>query len=914
MSVTKKKVLLIGWDGADWEHINPLLDQGLMPTLNAMIDRGTIGNLATLQPVLSPMLWNSVATCKFADKHGIHGFVEPDPIEGGSRPFSSLSRKTKALWNILSQSGVRSNVINWWASHPAEKINGCVVSNLFNGVSLDPQKGWAITPGTIHPANREKMYAQYKMLPSELTQEHILPFIPRAAEIDQSKDARLRTFSKTFCEMMTTHSVATAVMEKEPWEFMAIYYTGIDHFSHGFMQYHPPQMSNVSDHDFEMYKEVITGAYRFHDMMLERLLHLAGEDTTVILCSDHGFQSGAFRPGGTPREPAGPAIWHRQYGILVMQGEGIKADERIYGASLIDIGPTILNLYGLPIGDDMDGRPLAEAFEAPLEIETIPSWDAVEGEDGMHSGGESMGGGASQELLQQFVALGYIDDQGDNKEKQYESADIEGKYNLARCLMWQNRNDEARPLLEEILLRSPWENRFIIQLADCYLRAGYLDQAAELIEQAFDLEKTPSNQAIIIYAKTMLAKMDLERGMRYLVLASQRTPHFPKLHVQVGDIFAKRGKWEQARSSYSKAIELHPDLALAYQGLSTVYLRQGKNQEAATSALDAVGLLHRLPIAHMNLGIALARSGDLQRAIQAFQTAARFAPQQARPHRWLSKAYDRLGDSRAADRHRQQAVFLAGAARRDDRAKIEKSSQRFELPNFEPENQRTVRLIKERPNPNDPVKKSGKTFILVSGLPRSGTSLMMQMLVAGGLNVITDEKRGADEHNPKGYYEWENIKRIDQNPELLNAASYDGQAIKVISVLLKSMPREHDYKVIFMRRPIQQIAQSQEQMIEKLGTEGAKLSPSEIARGLAAYRQDALEWLKTAKHMDSIVVDYPELISTPEDWINQIAEFIGKDRLKTPENMTSVIDQNLFRQRNTTGPKQTPDNRTGNSS
>ena len=111
---------------------------------------------------------------------------------------------------------------------------------------------------------------------------------------------------------MTTHSVATAVMESEPWEFMAIYYTGIDHFCHGFMQYHPPQMPNTRDEDFEMYKDVIKGAYQFHDMMLERLLQLAGDDTTVILCSDHGFQSGSFRPGGTPREPAGPAIWHRQ--------------------------------------------------------------------------------------------------------------------------------------------------------------------------------------------------------------------------------------------------------------------------------------------------------------------------------------------------------------------------------------------------------------------------------------------------------------------------------------------------------------------------------------------------------------------------------------------------------------------------
>ena len=902
MTVKKKKVLLIGWDGADWEHINPLLEAGLMPTLNGLINQGTMGNLATLQPVLSPMLWNSVATCKFADKHGIHGFVEPDHDNGGSRPFSSLSRNTKALWNILSQSGLRSNVINWWASHPAEKINGCIVSNLFNGVSLDPKTGWTITPGTIHPSEKAKDYARFKVLPSELTQEHILPFIPNAANIDQSKDRRLFMFSKTFAEMMTTHSVATAVMESEPWEFMAIYYTGIDHFCHGFMQYHPPQMPNTRDEDFEMYKDVIKGAYQFHDMMLERLLQLAGDDTTVILCSDHGFQSGSFRPGGTPREPAGPAIWHRQYGIVVMKGEGIKQDERIYGASLIDIGPTILNLFGLPIGDDMDGRPLVEAFENPSEIELIPTWDEVDGPHGMHSGDESMGGKQAEELLQQFVALGYVDDQGGNKEKQFDSADIEGKYNLARCLMWQNRNEEARPLLEEILARSPWEDRFIIQLADCYLRAGYLRQSQTLLEAAFDLEQTVVSQAVLLYAKVMLRLGEMETGMRYLKMAATRTPRFPGLHVQIGDVFAKRGKWEQAQTAYGKAIKLHPEFALGHQGLSNVYVRQGKNQEAVDAALSAVGLLHRLPAAHMNLGIGLARSNDLSRAIQAFQTAARFAPKQARPHRWLAAAFDRLGEPNKADHHRKRALFLAEAARVDDRLSHDRIDQRFAIPAFESETDRTTRLIKERPKPNDPVTKSGKTFVLVSGLPRSGTSLMMQMLVAGGIPAITDQKRTADEHNPKGYLEWENIKRIAEEPELLDGDEFDGQVIKTVSVLLKSMPREHDYKVIFMQRPIGQIAASQAQMIEKLGTEGAKLSAAEIQKSLQNHRQETLQWLETADHMESLEIRYPELIDSPENCITAIHEFLGAELLTSPEEMNSVIDPNLFRQRSKSRP------------
>jgi predicted AlkP superfamily phosphohydrolase/phosphomutase len=125
------KVLLIGWDAADWKIINPLLDQGLMPTLNQFIEEGVMGNLATLQPMLSPMLWNSIATAMRPEKHGIHGFVEPDPQTGGVRPVTSTSRQVKAIWNILTQEGFHANVVGWFAGHPAEPISGAGISDHF---------------------------------------------------------------------------------------------------------------------------------------------------------------------------------------------------------------------------------------------------------------------------------------------------------------------------------------------------------------------------------------------------------------------------------------------------------------------------------------------------------------------------------------------------------------------------------------------------------------------------------------------------------------------------------------------------------------------------------------------------------------------------------------------------------------
>jgi predicted AlkP superfamily phosphohydrolase/phosphomutase len=116
----RRKLLLVGWDAADWKVISPLLDHGLMPYLAGVLERGVMGNLATLGPILSPMLWTSIATGKRAYKHGIHGFAEPDPHSGAVRPITNLSRSTKALWNILNQAGKTSLVVGCW-SWPAPR-------------------------------------------------------------------------------------------------------------------------------------------------------------------------------------------------------------------------------------------------------------------------------------------------------------------------------------------------------------------------------------------------------------------------------------------------------------------------------------------------------------------------------------------------------------------------------------------------------------------------------------------------------------------------------------------------------------------------------------------------------------------------------------------------------------------------
>src|SRR4029434_1007303 len=128
---------------------------------------GVHGNIATLYPVLSPMLWTSIATGKRAFKHGIHGFSEPLPDNSGVRPISLLSRKTKAVWNILNQTGHRSIVVGWWPSHPAEPIHGAMVSNHFHHPPTERGTTIPMPAGTVHPPSLAESLAELRVNPME---------------------------------------------------------------------------------------------------------------------------------------------------------------------------------------------------------------------------------------------------------------------------------------------------------------------------------------------------------------------------------------------------------------------------------------------------------------------------------------------------------------------------------------------------------------------------------------------------------------------------------------------------------------------------------------------------------------------------------------------------------------------------
>jgi predicted AlkP superfamily phosphohydrolase/phosphomutase/tetratricopeptide (TPR) repeat protein len=938
--INNKKVMLIGWDAADWKVIHPLMDAGKMPNVQRLVSHGVMGQIATLQPALSPMLWTSIATGKRPFQHGIHGFSEPTPDGRDVQPVTNLSRKCKAVWNILNQNHLRSIVIGWWPSHPAEPVNGVMISDHYHRARGPLQGGsfqerWPLLPGTVHPPELSETLAELRMHPEEIFGPMVEAFVPKAAEVDQSKDRRLASLAKILSECVSIHSAATWLLDHETWDFFAVYYDAIDHFCHGFMRYNPPRQAHISEQDFDRYEHVVSMAYQFHDQMLGTLLSKIGDDVTVILMSDHGFHPDHLRPKAIPRIPAGPAIEHRDFGIFAARGPGIKQDELIYGAGVLDITPTLLSLYGLPIGDDMDGKVLAGIFENPPIITTIPSWEAIPGPDGRHPPHTRLDPVAARESMDQLVALGYIARPGEDKEKAVADTLAELRYNLGQAYQDAGRHAEAAEIFRELRRNDPDEQRFAVHLfMSCQAlnlvaemgeivddldgrRRGLFEEAQEQLKTYAELvrQRRQQQQAapqtdplltkeefddcakwqnlsrfqppVIDYLRAQVLTMEGWYGKALESLERVTEAHLarPGLFLQTADLYRKMGQWNDAENTYVKALAIDPDNPHAHLGIARLALRKRDPAAAAHSALDCIQRLYQYPTAHFLLGVALTQLKDYRRAADAFRVALSQNPNFPQAHLRLAMLLGRkLNDSVGSAEHLRlfRELRASRVKTRTTAQPAPKASSAVQSP--------------ERVSPTSfdlpPVRDE---IIVISGLPRSGTSMLMQMVAAGGVPVLTDEVRQADEDNPRGYFEFQPVKNLHRDAEWLNTAK--GQAVKVVAPLLPQLPAGFQYRIIFINRNLDQILSSQAQMLRR-HQQTVEDTPERRARLKEEYSKLLVRvttLLTGRSDVQVLFLDREDVLLHPSSAARRINRFLG-GRLNE-QSMAEAVVPSLDRQK-----------------
>jgi hypothetical protein len=186
-------------------------------------------------------------------------------------------------------------------------------------------------------------------------------------------------------------------------------------------------------------------------------------------------------------------------------------------------------------------------------------------------------------------------------------------------------------------------------------------------------------------------------------------------------------------------------------------------------------------------------------------------------------------------------------------------------------------------------------IIVVSGLPRSGTSLMMQMLANGSVEIVTDHVRTADTDNPRGYYELEKVKRLRQDSSWLPEAR--GKAFKMVSQLLYDLPATERYRIVFMERDLDEILDSQEKMLVRLGL---KVPPRERIRASFVLHLERLhDWLRQQRNMGVLCVNYNVVLARPEEQAGRVLDFLG--RKASVAKLVEAIDPSLYRNRKTPG-------------
>ncbi|MDA0294845.1 MAG: alkaline phosphatase family protein [Planctomycetota bacterium] len=987
-----QKVLVIGWDAADWRVIRPMIAEGKMPNLQKMMEEGVHGNNSTLNPVLSPMLWTSMSTGKRPYKHGIHGFSEPTPDGKSIRPISNVNRKSKAIWNMLNQVGKKCNVVGWWPSHPAEPIDGVMVSNLYQtarnikNADIDPEIGkprpdtvgwkadqWEMPAGTVHPSRLAKSLQEFRFHPLELDAEHVGPFIPKFSEIDQ-EDERVVGFAKTLSDTVSIHGAATALMQLEPWDFMAVYYDGIDHFGHGFMKYHPPRQSWIKEEDFEIYSGVVEGGYRFHDMMLGALLHLAGEETTVILVSDHGFHPDHLRPEHIPVEPAGPAIEHRPYGIFVAKGPGIKKNETISAASVLDLAPTVLSIFGLPVGEDMDGKPLSTIFEETPEIATVPSWDDVDGPhpDGRHPDGMHIDSVQSAEAMKQLVELGYIEEPNEDTDEAVRETTRELSYNLAQAYMDGGRVQEGAVILEEIWSDWPRENRFGLNLIACLGALGKVEERGmaiatlannirngvewaleelerirpEATEYGISLPKpkpkpkpspespdeselndgdvemaTPDESTegeskkkeapkkltfqirkILSHLHPMgptlrwlsmqqsLATGDHERARKVLesIASEDKNVDRPDLLVMMADSWFTIGDLDAAHDLYLRALTLDDESSGANLGLARVAVAKEDWEQGIERALATTELIFATPLAHFLLAQSLEGMGDDEHAKIAYGVTIRLAPGLVDARERFILLLDRLGLEAEVKLHREALEEI-----QDSRA-IDIAIEKDDVDRVAEEilHSRISRREQLDFTGNSTIAATQSPVVVVSGLPRSGTSMMMQMLEKAGIPAFADQQREADEDNPRGYFEHEKSIQIARDVSWVPEAR--GHAVKIVAQLLNHLPRGERYRVVFMDRDLRETVRSQRVMLDRMGRQGGRLTDARMMSTLDAQVAQIERLLARRPDIEAIFVDYASVLADPKAEASRISSFLGVD--SDTDAMAAGVDGSLRRQ------------------
>lgn len=408
-----ERVVLLGFDGAAPNLIGPLLAEGELPALQRLVAEGAYGPLKSDRPTKSAIIWNSIATGKTMLKHGIIDWTYANQA-GLDVPYQDRKRRVKTYWEILDERGFKTGTLNWWVSYPPFPLrNGWLVSNAFKNRE---------DPGTVHPP---QLFASLNALrvswPAEAQPEMKRLGLPEWKEAEATvaitnTRSILNAYGFYVAQDLTIDRASDWLFENRPVQAFSTYFRMVDvtsHLADHYLDRKAYETANLQERagafgkaeeerlDRE-FARVLRPLYEQMDRTIAKYLARMDGKTLLIVCSDHGFRffQGAYSHANPAQEPPD--------GVVFVAGPGVSRGQRLAGASVYDIAPTLLYALGQPVASDMDGAVLRSAFDPRFlerfPVRTIATYEA-------HPRDAAPGGSnpeVDKELLQDLGTIGYI--------------------------------------------------------------------------------------------------------------------------------------------------------------------------------------------------------------------------------------------------------------------------------------------------------------------------------------------------------------------------------------------------------------------------------------------------------------------------------------------------------------------------
>ena len=619
------RVIVLGMDGLDPRAVDLLMSENKLPHFAKLRQEGAYGRLLSSKPMLSPVLWTTVTTGKTPEQHGIGHFTAIDPQSGEMLPVTSGMRKVKALWNILTDRQKKVAVVGWWATWPAEDVNGAMVSDHLCYHFLFPQaQGGADTPqGLTDPPELAQKLQPLVRRPADVTAQEVAPFIQVTPDefgrpFDFNDD--VSHFKWALATADTNRRVGLKLWRDEQPDVLMAYTEGTDSVAHLFG--HLFRAANLSGELLEQQRKfgnAVEQMYVYADGILGDYMKVMDDDTALVVLSDHGFDLGATQadPSKTRDMRRVSERFHNAEGILYMYGRGVKARARLDQPQLLDVAPTVLALAGLPAARDMPGRVIAEGLDLSIPGPAVATYET--GPAGTRTAQDPR---ADPQILERLRSLGYVG--GATGSAPGASAEgprsPTGERNIAALHFEAGRYQEAATAYRKLLADDTRDASLHTSLAGALGAMGQYDEAAKHLELAMKIDplnvEAYHNRAVI-FERQGKKEQAIELYRRAVRYNAQYDPSRQALLRLVGSADVSAPRTEQEK----KAFALAQQAALAAQ--------RGNYPEAVNRLAEAERAAPRYALVHQYRSNVAYLMGDVPGAIKALEKGLALEPDNA---------------------------------------------------------------------------------------------------------------------------------------------------------------------------------------------------------------------------------------------------------------------------------------------